>query len=600
MVSAATKTKGNGVGHPPEDTKPDSSKAAEGKNTSGFVGEDFTVDQYLDQRKVIHKDKGVHRLIVCPTCKGMKGKKKTKTLLVHNELGTWSCSNCNRKGGFRDLRRLLGETAPISSLGSMSFEVFVPPYTPVIRYVDWVANTRSDEAEPAMALLNKLGITDRMVRDKLFIGYDTKLNALVFSYQYERSLDSTSYLRFMRDPDDWWKVTGDPKNASWFAQHLFKPAVDEAYICQTPLDASVLIAMGEPNVLAPHVNTSDVKYRSHHLALLQRCSVIYIVPNPTDEGMRWAMATQAQIGKWRCKVIQLDDYPRHLLLRKMDWGSAKLKADSSLGISSRRASSWISEVDYEWDHPDHTKGYPVGLDPVDQLLSGWRPGEVTVLSGSSGVGKSTFASFLTLLQASEKNPSLYMTFEVLPKNILRKWLSMLSGAQFSDLSRERYVQARKKLARRPIWVADHFGMVQLEDVRKTIYESCSTNGIRYVVIDHLGHLASLGSDNEIRETGHIIRECKRWSLDLAVHIVVVAHLRKPSSTTKITARPQMEDLRGSSELYQVADNVLLLDRKRGETKCRCRVVKCRDDSGYEGVAMLDFDPDSLRYLPGEV
>jgi hypothetical protein len=61
----------------------------------------------------------------------------------------------------------------------------------------------------------------------------------------------------------------------------------------------------------------------------------------------------------------------------------------------------------------------------------------------------------------------------------------------------------------------------------------------------------------------------------------------------------MEDLRGSSELYQVADNVLLLDRKRGQTRCSCRVVKARDDSGYEGVAVLDFDPDSLRYMPGD-
>ena len=595
MVQRATEAEEVGVGSASTDAGPDSSEAAASQNHYGVVGVDYTVEQYLDQRKVIHRDKGVHRLIVCPTCKGMKGKKKTKTLLVHNELGTWSCSSCNRKGGFRELRRLLGETAPISSLGSMSFELWTPPYTPIVRYVDWVANTRADEAQDIMAYLNQLGLTDRLVRDKLFIGYDTKLKALVFSYQYTRSLDSASYLRFMRDPDDWWKVTGDPKNASWFGQHLFKPAVDEAYICQTPLDASVLIAMGEPNVLAPHVNTYEVKYRSHHLALLSRCSVVYIVPNPTDEGMRWASATQAQIGKWRCKIIQLDDYPRHLMLRKLDWGSAKLKADSSMGISSRRASQWISEVDYEWDHPGATRGHKIGLDPMDKLLSGWRPGEITVLSGTSGVGKSTFASFLSLLQASEKNPTLYLTFEVLPKNIIRKWIAMLAGSGFYELSREVYVQARKRLARRPIWIADHFGMVQLEDVRKAIYESASSNGTRYIVIDHLGHLASLGSDNEIRETGNIIRECKRWSLDLAVHIVVVAHLRKPSNQAR--GKPQMEDLRGSSELYQVADNVLLLDRVRGQTKCRCRVVKCRDDSGYEGVAHLDFNPDSLRYLP---
>ena len=79
MVQRATTAEEDRVVSIPEDAKPDSSKAAEGENHYGIVGVDYSVEQYLDQRKVIHKNKGVHRLIVCPTCKGMKGKKKTKT-----------------------------------------------------------------------------------------------------------------------------------------------------------------------------------------------------------------------------------------------------------------------------------------------------------------------------------------------------------------------------------------------------------------------------------------------------------------------------------------------------------------------------------------
>jgi len=487
----------------------------------------------------------------------------------------------------------------MSTLGGRSFETWVPSFTPIINYVDWVANTRSDEAKASMSYLQELGISGTVARDKYFIGYDKKLDALVFSYNYERSTSTASYLRFLRRPDDWWKVTGDPKTASWFGQHLFKPGIDEAYVCQTPLDAAVLMAAGEPNVLAPHSNNHDLKYRSHNLAMLQRCSVVYVVPNPTDEGMRWAQSTQAQIGKWRCKIVHMDMYPRDIIRNDAGamWQTAKSKADSSYGISTHRASSWITDIDYEWDHPDASRGHRVGLEPMDKLLSGWRPGEVTVLSGPSGVGKSTFASFLSLLQSSEGVPVLYMTFEVLPKNILRKWISMLSGEGFYGLAREKYVNARKRLARRPMWIADNYGMVDLADVRKSIYDSASRHGSRFIVIDHLGHLASLGKEDHTKETGNIIRECKRWSLDLAAHILLVAHLRKPGLASH--GKPQMEDLRGSSEVYQVADNVLLLGRKRGHTECQCRLVKCRDDSGYEGIANLDFDPRSLRYTPGE-
>lgn len=599
MVQAAAETEESRVGLAPADTESHSSTPEQGQGCIGIVGVDYSIEDYLGQRKVPFTKSALHRVIVCPSCKGLKGKKKTKTLMVHNEIGTWSCGNCSRNGGFRELRRLLGETAPMSSMGGRSFETWVPKFKPIVNYVDWVANTRSPEANTSMEYLRGLGLTDRMVRDKLFIGYDSKLDALAFSYQYERSPATASYLRFLRNPDDWWKVTGDPKQASWFGQHLFKPGIDEAFICQTPLDASVLIAMGEPNVLASHIDNGAVRYRTHHLAMLQRCSLVHIVPNPTDEGMKWAAATQSQIGRWRCKIVQMDIFPRDII--KTDaastWDTAKAKADSSFGISTHQASSWISEVDYEWDHPDETKGGKINLEPMDKLLAGWRPGEVTVLSGASGVGKSTFASFLSMLQASEKIPTLYMTFEVLPKNILRKWISMLAGEGFYHLGRPAYIQARKRLARRPIWIADNYGMVALEDVRKSVYDSASRHRTKFVVIDHLGHLASLGKDDQVKETGHIIRETKRWSLDLAIHILLVAHLRKPSPTSH--GKPQMEDLRGSSEVYQVADNVLLLGRSRGHTNCHCRIVKCRDDAGYEGVANFEFDPRSLRYTPGE-
>jgi hypothetical protein len=59
----------------------------------------------------------------------------------------------------------------------------------------------------------------------------------------------------------------------------------------------------------------------------------------------------------------------------------------------------------------------------------------------------------------------------------------------------------------------------------------------------------------------------------------------------------MEDLRGSSEIYQTADNVILLDRRREGTDLTVRLVKVRSDSGFEGKLSLAFDPGSLRYEP---
>ena len=80
-----------------------------------------------------------------------------------------------------------------------------------------------------------------------------------------------------------------------------------------------------------------------------------------------------------------------------------------------------------------------------------------------------------------------------------------------------------------------------------------------------------------------------------MHVLLLAHLRKQELQK---AERVLDDLRGSAEIYQTADNVMLLerDRKRDDSSV-VRLLKCRDDSGREGSAGLDFDTGSLRFTP---
>jgi replicative DNA helicase len=174
---------------------------------------------------------------------------------------------------------------------------------------------------------------------------------------------------------------------------------------------------------------------------------------------------------------------------------------------------------------------------------------------------------------------------------------MLAGDAVQNLDRKAFVNVRKKLAKRPLFVADTYGMVDVREVRRTVYDTVQRHGVSMIVIDHLGHLSAGSTSPDVRETGAIVREIKRWSLDLGVHILLIAHLRKPSTDSKRAA--QMEDLRGSGEIYQTADNVFLIDRKRASesSEMTLRLVKVRDDRGYEGAVKLTFDQSSLVYSP---
>jgi len=563
----------------------DSKEAAQEENPKsviGIVGIDFTAEQYLEQRGVTYRKNDSFAVAKCPACKPNK-----RTLAVEREFGAWSCTNCNRSGSFRELKKLFGDTSALlaGAPDSSQFEVEIPMFTPVRFHKDYIKALKKKGCD----------IPDNAVR-AFSIGYSEEYDALVFPYRFGRSTKTTSYLRFLRTPSDWWRVAGDSKTSAWFGQHLLKPGFDEVVVCRNPYDVAMMYAAGERNILASYGDERGVKLRAHHLSVLHRAAVVYVVMDGTDEGEAWSRSVQSQVGKWRCKLVDYAFHDHGYDLSKFQ--AAKAKAAVCRGLATHRSSRWLDDLDEEFIRNPLNKQTPTNLEPLDKILGGWRFGEVTVLSGESGIGKSTLASFLALLQGSSGSPTLFLTFEVLPKNVVKKWITMLADGAFEGLSKHEYGVSRRKLANRPMFVGDNYGMVELSEIRRCIYDSATRHGTRFLVIDHLGHLCSERKQDEphIAVEGRILREIKRWSMDLNIHILLLAHLRKQG--IQKTKQRALDDLRGSAEIYQTADNVMLLERKRGEeSNSIIRLLKCRDDAGYEGSATFAFDTESLRFSP---
>jgi len=562
--------------------------------TTGVIGIDFTIAEYLAQRNIRFSSGEGGVKIQCPSCK-----KRARSLSVNSDLGSFKCTNCGRTGGFANLRKLLGDNpiVSVSSSTAMQFALYIPPFR-ACRYTAEHSSMLADDFDLSN-FLAELGITEAIIT-RLKIGADYS-GGLLFPFMYTRKRSSVSYITKRADDGSWCKVAGDAKLCSWFGQHLFKTGNDEAFICQTPLDAAALMSLGEKNVLAPPQDHEAPKLRTHQLAVLERCSVVYLVPNPTHEGQRWVARLQGEVGQWRTKVVQMDYRPAELIKEEQEatWRTAKEKAVSSIGARVRVAREMMGDLDYAFENRDALAGFPTKLEPLDKLLGGWRPGEVTIVSGEPGVGKSTFCAFISLLQASDGNPALHFSFEVSPFSIMKKWMTMLASEPFGDMDRGTYIRTRKKLARRALHIPQTYGICEMPEVRRSIYDSCTRNNIRFVVLDHLGFLSILGQDasNDIKTTGSIMREVKRWSLDLGIHIILVHHLRKRSADGRGKHTAHLHDLRGSGEVSQLADNVMLLSRTSGSPEVKLALLKVRDDAGFEGVVKLQFSVKSLRYMP---
>ena len=578
---------------------------AKGPALRGVVGVDFYVSDYLKDRGIRFRRDGDEVHIGCRSC-GVK----TCKVVVSNDLGTWNTTGCGRGGGFVEFRRVVGDVGVVgveSGVGVQA-DMLVPEFQPVKFHRDY-QHALFGAGAHKVEWLSGFGVGESLLRE-FRVGYNEEFDALVFPYLYRRALNSTSYLRCFREPDDWWKAVGDPITASWFGQHRFKSGVCEAVVAQTPLDALVLSGLGVENVLSTFIDNEKVRLRAHSLALLQKCDVVYVVPNGTDAGLAWARCVQEQLGSWRCKIVQLDGFARDVHGWDV-WAALKRKAVRDVGVRVGNAVDWLGEVDHVFEGGDSVKGYPTKLEPLDKLFGGWRGGELTVLAGEPGAGKSTLAAFLSLLQGGMGRPVLHMTFEVGPGQMVRKWVQMVGGAPVEEMGRSDYVRARKSLANKRLLLPAVRGVVMLDEVERVINDSVSRFGVRHVVVDHLGFVSDGFDDRSLsQQLGKSVMCLKRVALANGVHVLALAHLRKKVAGEE-RSRPGLSDLFGSALVSQVADNVMVVRRpsdisKGGEKDAPAAsvnrrtlvdLIKVRDDSGFEGVVKLRFDQRSLRYLP---
>ena len=196
-------------------------------------------------------------------------------------------------------------------------------------------------------------------------------------------------------------------------------------------------------------------------------------------------------------------------------------------------------------------------------------------------------------------PVLIFSSEMKPKIILRKMISMKSGKPLDQLAKSELEKILKWISTLPIYFVDVYGELGLPQLKDSIYYAKRRYGIGLVVIDHLHFFLKYSADLERQAIDQGLKDIKAWAMDLGIHIVLVVHPTKLTYDNKVV---HLNDLKGSSGLKQIPDNVLSIWRKREgndlknpQNEIVLHILKVRDDSGNEGKLILTFDKRSQSY-----
>ncbi|MEN2985818.1 MAG: replicative DNA helicase [Thermodesulfovibrionaceae bacterium] len=256
-------------------------------------------------------------------------------------------------------------------------------------------------------------------------------------------------------------------------------------------------------------------------------------------------------------------------------------------------------------------GVPSGFKDLDELTSGFQPGDFIIIGGRPGMGKTAFALNIAQHVGVELGePVAFFSLEMAKEQIAVRLLSSLAMINASALRKgfiskrdwERLTDAALKLSEAPIYIDDSSQMSVLEVRAKARRLRLEKGKLALIIIDYLQLLRSRTA-YEVREQeiSEISRSLKALAKELKVPVVALSQLNR-SVEKSGDKRPTLANLRESGAIEQDADVIIFLyrdevyNRKNTENKGKAEVIVAKQRNGPTDTVYLTFLKEYTRFL----
>ncbi|KAI9246687.1 P-loop containing nucleoside triphosphate hydrolase protein [Phascolomyces articulosus] len=390
-------------------------------------------------------------------------------------------------------------------------------------------------------------------------------------------------------------TANEATSAGLFGYHTIPSDADTIILTRREMDAMAAHqATGLPSVSLP---TANYQLQESILPLMERFSKVYLWLDDDVDGQMAAERFAHKLGEPRCLLVNTNvegekDGPRtpheafmqDKNLQHILQTARRLKHDEIMDFHDLR-----EEVLREVMNPEQTCGVQSkDLPQLNEILKGHRPGELTILTGPTGAGKTTIISQLSLDYCTSGVPTLWGSFEILNKRLAKKMLYQLAGKDLSKAPREFDVWA-DKFEQLPLYFLKFFSSTAIRDVLKACSHAVYAYDVRHIILDNLQFMLSQqGRSNldrwELQDDA--VAELRKFATEQDVHITLVVHPRKDVGDAL-----DINSVFGSAKVTQEADNVIII--QKGESQRYLDIKKNRFD-GTLGTIPYEFETDALK------
>jgi replicative DNA helicase len=256
------------------------------------------------------------------------------------------------------------------------------------------------------------------------------------------------------------------------------------------------------------------------------------------------------------------------------------------------------------------RGIYTGSADLDRVLGGFERTAYYVIGSRPSMGKTTFATSLTLRSARSGAGVVYFSLEMTAKSLAERALSDLAWSattripyqdihqhRLTDSQFERVMQTRHLLTGLPFIIDERprltMAAIKAASMREKVRLENQGKTLDIVVIDHMGLVAPSDAyrGNKVAETEETSGECKALAKDLNCAVIALLQLNRQVEGRE-EKRPTLSDLRWSGAIEQDADAVGFIYRPA------YYLERTKHDGQAEAdrVAALEAVKDKLEFI----
>lgn len=231
---------------------------------------------------------------------------------------------------------------------------------------------------------------------------------------------------------------------------------------------------------------------------------------------------------------------------------------------SAKGKKWLAMTDVQYVDMSKMASIPTGYKELDKKIIGLLLGDVTVLSGGSGAGKSSWIDCV-VLNAIQRGYKVGVWSGELQDFRFQSWINQIAAGKNYVCKREgfeNYYYAPKNISNQiSNWLEgklflynNNYGSKWLQ-LFADVKELVDKEGVQLIVLDNLMALQidNYEGDKYTQQT-KFINDLKEYAKAKNVHVLLVCHPRKEGIFLR------KESISGTADLTNLADSVFIIHR----------------------------------------